>query len=536
MIAAPSQRTVEDNKVDITILRNDTITTNVTDDTLRSNNGSDVNRLKRDASNEEVMNPLEIYKHKPKNKLQQRKASDNQAYKLSKLSNGYKIKINPSIPPLETWPVGIKRVPRSAADLAGKYEELTGNYPEEIRSHGDGEQTDFPETYRHHKRRGRTVMKLIPVERKDTKTYQVHELSDEGPNQESNVQRKPSINRSAGQVHKTTTSQNRHSQHTDPTTADEEKSSTGKVSGELSSNRNENVDDAITVFGHTSAPVQDGQNYREVEINGEDVRSRSAVGTELSREQGQDTSRHEPRTESDTRSQRPNYHHLRQNNSDKGEPIQANTQSDPESETNGSHRLREQTENRRETETDEYVGGDQEDGPEHVIASDEKGEMPFRSMPLQVTGTPESAELRVEGKAGYEGEGSDKDETRESDEEPAMNREQHEEERKSYEPPQLKYVMLDRNSQNNEYPTYMRENEDSMETKDQKEEVKDEEDEEEDGGGIYETLSKILEKKDAISRDEDVVGREDGEKKNKKQAESYHNYWVLEYSRPRFSK
>ncbi|PNF28223.1 hypothetical protein B7P43_G07571 [Cryptotermes secundus] len=502
------------------------------------------------------------------------------AYKLSKLSNGYKTKINPSFPPLETWPIGTTRVRRGVAAHVSIYGEPAGNYPEEIQSHDDGEQTDLPKIRGHHKRRERTVMKLLPVDRKDTQTYQVHELSDEEPNQESHVQSKPSIS----PVHKTTTSQNRHSQHVGPATADEERPSPGKESSGLWPEHNGNAEDAITVFGHTPALVQAEQNYRELERNGDGMRSRSDVDTDLSHGQGQETSRHDPRTGSDIHGQRLN-HHLEQSNGNKEEPIQANTQSDLESETNASRRPNEQMGGRREPVTDYYeyentgpgLTYDEEDGPEHrkhTTASDGRKEMPFRSMSLSdipsssprsdpsLAGTPDSAELHVEAKAGNEGRRSNKDESAGYDEEPVMNREQNDDGSESYEPFQLKYVTLGHNSQNTEYPIYETENEDSMETRGEtEEEVKKEEEKEEKEkekekkekekrekekrekeeaeeaeGGIYAALSKILEKKDAISRDEDIVGREEGENTNKKQADSYHNYWVLEYSRPKFSK
>lgn len=471
--AAASQQTVEDNRVDETVLQKDMATHNVTDSTLRSKDGGHVNRLKRDTSREEVINPT--------NRLQKGKT-----YKLSKLSNGYETKINSRIPPLETWPAGTSHARHSA----GQYGEPTRNYPEEIQSHNDG----------HHRRHERTVMKLIPVDRKDTQTYQVHELSDEGPN----VQSKP--------AHTTTTAQNRHNQH-------DGRSSPGKASSDSSSMHNEN--------GHISVPVQDEQSYRELEGNGDGVRNRLEVGTELSHGQGQDTSRHEPRTGSGTHGQRLN-HHLQQYNSNK-----ENTEHDIESETNESHGPREQMGYGREFVTDHYLREnarpgfrhDKEDGPEHV-----KQYGSFRRSDPSLAGPPESAEWHVERKSGYGGEGSYKDERQE---ERGMNRGQHDE------PLQLKYVTLDRGSQHEEYPTHRTGNEDSVEIRGKKEEdgdKKEEDEQEGEEGGVYETLSKILEKKDAISRDEDIVGTENGEDKNKKQAETYHNYWVLEYSKPTFNK
>ena len=47
---------------------------------------------------------------------------------------------------------------------------------------------------------------------------------------------------------------------------------------------------------------------------------------------------------------------------------------------------------------------------------------------------------------------------------------------------------------------------------------------------LYDTISKIIEKKDAISRDDDVIPKGTDNDGNKKQADSYKNYWVLEYS------
>jgi hypothetical protein len=529
VIAARSQ---QDNGVDETILHNGTITNNVTDNMLISTDGSDVNRLKRDTSLEKVINPPDPHKHKLTHILQKVKA-----YNLSTLSNGYETKMNFSTPPPETRPSGTKRVRRSAAALVSQYEELMDIYPEEIQARDNGGQNNLPEIQDHHRRHERTAMKLIPVDRKDTQTYQVYEMSDEEPNQESNVRSNPSINKNTSPVHKTMTSHNRQDQQ-------ERRPLPGKASTDLSSKHNENSEGAITVTGHTSALVDDEYNYGELDEEGDGARSVSAVGSELGHTQGQDTLRHEPRTGSDTHGQRLN-HHLQQNNRNIGESTQANTESDLESGTNESQGPREQTGNGKEFVTDHYIHEnagpgtryDEEDGPEHVMQYGS-----FQSSDTLFGGPRENEELHQEAKAVHEDEGNDKEERQESAEEGEIKREQDDEGRKVYEPLQLKYVTLDPNSPSEEYPTYKTVNKDSMESKGKKErdenenEKEEEEEEEDDGGGIYETLSKILEKKDAISRDEDIVGREDGEVKNKKQAESYNNYWVLEYSKPTFRK
>ena len=85
--------------MDETFINNDTVRINDNENVLNGSNNTEVERLIREASNEGVTNTQLMNKNKPKNKLKQRKTFHNQAYKLSKLSNGYKNKINPTIPP-----------------------------------------------------------------------------------------------------------------------------------------------------------------------------------------------------------------------------------------------------------------------------------------------------------------------------------------------------------------------------------------------------------------------------------------------------
>ena len=117
--------------------------------------------------------------------MKQRKTFHNQTYNLSKLSNGSKNKINHRIPPLETRPSGMIRVPRNATYFAGTYEELTENNSEKIESDGVGKVTDFAELYDDHEGQKSILIRSIPQDKYNTKTYQVHELSNEGSNQDS---------------------------------------------------------------------------------------------------------------------------------------------------------------------------------------------------------------------------------------------------------------------------------------------------------------------------------------------------------------
>jgi hypothetical protein len=562
MTAAPSQQIVEDNSVDETIIK-----TNVKDKTLNTNNDNEVKILEWEAFNEEQTDI-----HKPQNELKQRKILHSQAYELSNLSNGYKTKINPSFPPLETI-----RAPRSVDNN----EESTENNSKQIQSGDNAENTDSPhlhddreETHTilnsknqeaesiNHEKHDKTVIKSIPRESKNTKIYQVHEMKDEEPNQESEVGRKVSTNGNIRHDHNRTKPQHKTSEHIDPVRLDKKLGEkTIPLTHEAPSDISKHSDnrpskDVITNLEHTSAFVQEGQNYSELEVSDGHMRSRSKVSTDPSHRQGQDTSRHGPRRRNDSHGIRFN-HQLLQNNSNEEKSIQDNKQSDLESKISASHTLSEQTENRRALHNDDYMDEthrpglrlneeDEREQMKPLIASNEKGRMPFSSMPLSdtsnssprsdpslthsITGTPESAELHVEVKTGYEethGEEKNKDEGQESDyEESVISSEQNEDGKKSHETLQIKSVTLDNNnSQNKEHPQYNTEHNERMETRD-----------EEEDGGIYETISKILQKKDAISRAEEVVGRKDGENKNMKEADSYRNFWVLEYSRPKFTK
>lgn len=564
MIVAPSQQIVEDNRVDGTIIK-----TNVKDNTLHSNNDNRVKILKREASNEEEMDI-----HNPKGESKQRNAFPNQAYELSNLSNDYKTKINASIAPLETV-----RTPRSVDD----HEELTENNSKQIQSGGNAENIHVPHLYDDHKvthtrldiknhdlgkeaesinhdEYDKRVIKSIPSERKNTKIYQVHEMRDEEPNQETAVRRKISINENIRHSHSKTNPQHKSSEHTDPIRVDNKSGEkivplTQEALSDLSEQNDKRPsEDEITSLEHTSAFVQDGQNYSELEVSDGHMKTRSVVSSDPSNREGQNTSKHGTRTRNDSHGVRFN-NPLLQNDSNEEKIIQDNEQGDLESKINVSHALREKSEGKRALKSDDYVDEthrpvlrlNEEGESEQIkplIASNEKGATPFSSMPLSytsssslrsnpslrhsITGTPESAELHVKAKTEYEkteGEEMNKDEGHESDEESVTSSEENDDEKKSHETMQIKSVTLDHNnSQDKEHPQYNTEREESMETEDEEE------------GGIYDALSKILQKKDAISRAEEVVERKDGKNKNQKEAERYRNFWVLEYSRPKFSK
>jgi hypothetical protein len=521
-MAAPSQQTVEEIRVDETNVSNDTIKTNGKNKTLISDYDNEVKRLKRQASSGEVIKPQEMHIYNPKNKLKQNKILHNQAYKLSKLSNGYKIKINPSIPPLEAWPTGIKRVPRGTTGSVAERAELNESNSKEFQIGGDDKNIDVSRLYDdrevlytlqstknndHGKderpvkreRRDRTVIKLIPREWKNEKLYQVHETGDEEPNQGSVNRKNSPINDKTNHVHNRTTTQQKNSQHVDPITVDKKSQEKTRL---------------------------------------------------LTSEPPSDLSIHNDNTDMIIQ-----------------KPFQ---ESDLESKTSGSDKLREEMDNRRVLHDDDdddkdYVHGysspghrlDEQDKSQQtrtVTTSNEKGDMPYSSVPLKdepssssrsdlslghiIPGASDDIGLHARAKTGHEeteAKDNNKDDGSESGyEESVISSKQNDDIKKQHETLQNKSIMPDDDNLHGEkHPQYNSEHEDSSETR---HEGKEEEEEEEEEGGIYETLSKILQKKDAISRDEDVVGREDGRDKNKKQADSYRNYWVLEYSRPKLNK
>jgi hypothetical protein len=553
VIAAPSQQTREDNRVDETFIHNDTVRINVTDNVLSSSNNTEVKRQKREASHKGVTNTQEINKYKPKNKLKQRKTFHNQAYKLSKLSNGYKNKINPRIPPLETWPTSIIRVPRSATGFAGQYEELTENNFEEMQSGGVGKVTDLPELYDDHEGQNRIVIRSIPQDRYNAKTYQVHELSDEESNQDSGV-KEFSINNNARQVHNRMRMLHKDSEEMDSTGTDEKSEENTRTLTDVPSSHLPEHNSNRQDVRNASLIAQDEQDYSELERSAGHLSSKDGEDTDPSYRQGQITSSHESRRENDSHGIRLK-NRLLENNNNGEKIIQEEKQSDLEFKTNGSNKPRKQMENRellqKDGNVDEYsrpgfkLNEEQEEKEleqrEHVTASNETGETPLSSVALSDTLSispgrdltlseiPDSQELQVKQKTRYdETELENKDRYESDNEESVTSSEQNEDEKESHETLQAKPEIQNHNSQNKEHNL---EDGDRKSTRDEEEQEEDEE-----GGGIYETISKILQKKDAISRAEDVVIREDGKNKNQKQADSYRNYWVLEYSRPKFSK
>ena len=81
MIAAPSQQIRKNNRLNERVLHNDIVRINGKKNVLNSSNNAEVERLKREASNEGVTNTQQMNMDKPKNKLKQRKTLHNQAYK-----------------------------------------------------------------------------------------------------------------------------------------------------------------------------------------------------------------------------------------------------------------------------------------------------------------------------------------------------------------------------------------------------------------------------------------------------------------------
>jgi hypothetical protein len=558
MIAAPSQQMVEDNSGDETIIK-----PNITENTLNTNNDNEVKILKLEAFNEK-----ETEIHKPQD---EKKIFHSQAYELSNLSNGYKTKINSSFPTLETI-----RVPRSVDD----HEELTENNSEQIQSGHNAESTNFPHlndgheiTHTtlssdsqeagpiNHAIHNKSVIKSVPMESKNIK-IQVHEITDEKPNPRE-VGEKVSTNKNIRHDHRTKPEHILH-KHMDPVRLDKKSGEktippTHEAPSDISvSEHNDNgpSKDVITNLEHTSAFVQNGQNYTELDVSDDGhLKSRSIVSTHPSHKQDQDTSKHGPRRGYNAHGKRFNYF-LLQNKSNEEKSIQENKQSDLESKINASHTLTEQTKNTKALQNNDYMAEthklslrlNEENEREQIkplIISNENVRMPLSSMPLSdttsssprsdpspthsITDTPERAELHVGVKTAYEetdGEEKNKDEKQESDYEELVTSSEQNDEKKSHKTLQIKSVMLDHNnSQNKERPQHNTEHEERMGTRD-----------EEEDDGIYETISKILQKKDAISRAEEVVGRNYGQNKNKKEADSYRNFWVLEYFHPKFTK
>ena len=554
VIAEPSQQIREDNRLNETVIHNDTVRINDKENVLHGSNNTEVERLKREASNEGVTNAQQMNKDKPKNKLKQRKTFHNQAYKLSKLSNGYKNKINPRIPPLETRPSGMIRVPRSVTGFAGKYEELTENNSEKLQSGGVGKViADLAELYDDHEGQNSGMIRSIQQDRYNPKTYQVHELSDEGSNHDGG-NKEFFINKNTRQVQNGMKILHKGGEEMDSTEVDViSEENTRSLTDDPSSyllEHDGNRQDAK----NTSVIVQDEQHYSELERTASHVNRKGIVDTNPSYRQGQITSRRE----SDSHDIRLK-HHLLENNNNGEKTIEDEKLSDLNSKINGSNKHRKQMENRELLQNDDNVqeysrpgfkmNEEQEEKElnqrEHVTASNETGEIPLSSVALSDTFSisPErdmslskmldNEELQMEQKTGYDRrEHENKDRYESDNEESVTSSEQNKDQKESHEILQTKSVMQNHSSQNKEHSQHNLEDGDKEATREKEEQ----EEEVEEGGGIYEAISKILQKKEAISRAEDVVMRGDGKKKNQKQADSYRNYWVLEYSHPKFSK
>lgn len=551
VIAAPSQQIREDNRVDETVIHNDTVKINDKENVLNGSNNTEVERLKREASNEEVTNTQQMNKYKTKNKLKQRKTFHNQAYKFSKLSNGYKNKINPRIPPLETRPSGTIRVPRTATRFAGKYEELTENNSEKMQSGGVGKVTDLAELHDDQAGQNSIVIRSIPQDRYNIKTYQVHELFDEGPNQDSGIT-EFSISNNTRQVQNRMRTLHKKGEEMDSTGIDKKsEENTRSLTDDPSSYllKHDGNGEDVT---NTSGIVQDEQHYSKLERSASHVNRQDIVDTNPSYRQGQITSRRN----SDSHDIRLKHHSVENNNNGE-KTTEDEKQSDLNSKMNGSNKLRKQMENREllqnDDNLDEYsrpgfqLNEEQEEKElkqrEHETAFNETGETPLSSVAVSDTFSisperdmslskiPDNEELQMEQITGYDRrEYGNKDGYESDTEESVTSSEQNKEQKESHETLQTKPVIQNHSSQNKEHSQHNLEDGDKEATRDKDEQ----EEEEEEGGGIYEAISKILQKKDAISRAEDVVIRQDDNNRNKKQADSYRNYWVLEYSHPKF--
>ena len=552
VIAAPSQQIREDNRVDETVIHNDTDRINGKENVLNGSNNTEVERLKREASNEGVTNTQQMNKDKPKDRMKRRKTFHNQAYKLSKLSNGYKNKINPRIPPLETRLSGMIRVPRSAPHFAGKYKELSEDNSEKMQSGGDEKVTDLAEPY-NHEGQNNIVIRSIPQDRYNTKTYQVHELSNEGSNQDSGI-KEFFISNNTRQGLKGIRTLHKEGEETDSTGVDKKsEKNTRSLTDDPSSYLLEHDGNRQDVK-NTSVLVQDEQHYSELERTATHVNRKDIVDTNPSYRQGQITSRRDSNSH-DVKLK----HHLLENNNNDEKTTEDEKQCDLNSKINGSNKLRKQMENRELLQNDDNVeeysrqgfklNKEQEEKElkqrEHVTASNETGETPLSSATLSDTFSispesdmslskiPDNEELQMEQKTGYDRrEHENKDRYESDNEESVTSSKQNKDQEESHETLQTKSLMQNHSSQNKERSQHNLEDGDKEATRDKEEQ----EEEGEKGGGIYEAISKILQKKDAISREEDIVIRGDGKNKNQKQADSYRNYWVLEYSHPKFSK
>jgi hypothetical protein len=316
---------------------------------------------------------------------------------------------------------------------------------------------------------------------------------------------------------------------------------------------------------NTSVIVQDEQHYSELERSASHINRKDIVDTNPSHRQGQITSRRN----SDSHDIRLKHHSLEKNNNgektteDKNNNGEKTTedekQSNLNSKINGSNKLRKQRENGELLQNDdnlEYskpgfkLNEEQEEKEskqrEHETAFNETGETPLSSVAVSDTFStsperdmslskiPDNEKLKMEQKTGYDQrEHENKDRYEFDNEESVTSSEKNKDQKESHETLQTKSVMQNHNSQNKERSQHNLEDGDKEATRDKEEQEEEEEGEE--GGGIYEAIGKILQKKDAISRAEDIVIRGDGNNRNKKQADSYRNYWVLEYSHPKFS-
>lgn len=553
VIAAPSQQIREDNRVDETVINNDTARINGKENVLNGSNNTEVERMKREASNEGVTNTQQMNKNKPKNKLKQRKIFQYQAYKLSKLSSAYKNKINPWIPPLETRPSGMIRVPRSATRFAEKYEELTENNSEKMQSGGVGKVTDLAELYDNHEEQNRIVIRSITQDRYNTKTYQVHELSDEGSNQDGGI-KESSISNNARQVQNGMRSLHKDGEEMDSTGVDKKsEENTRSLTDDPSSYLLEHDDNRQDVK-NTSVNVQDEQHYSELERTASHVSGKDVMDTNPSYRPGHITSRRD----SDSHDIRLKQH-LLENNHNGEETTEDEKRSDLNFKINGSNKLRKQMGNRELLQNDDNVeeysrqgfklNQEQEERElkqrEHVTASNETGKTPLSSVALpdifstsperdmSLSKIPDNKELEMEQKTGYDRRQHENKDRYESDnEELVTSSEKNKDQKESHKTLRTKSVMRNHSSQNKELSQHNLEDGDKEATRDKEEQ----EEEGEEVGGVYEAISKILQKKDAISRAEDVVIRADGKNENQKHADSYRNYWVLEYSHPKFSK
>ena len=240
-------------------------------------------------------------------------------------------------------------VPRSATSFAGKYQELTENNSEKMQSGGVGKVTDLAELYDDHEGQNRIVIRSIPQDRFNTKTYQVHEMSDEGSNQDGGI-KEFSLSNNARQVQNGMRTQHKDGEEIDSTGVDKKsEENTRNLTDDPSSYLLEHDGNRQDVK-NTSVIVQDEQHYSEPESTTSHVSRKDVMDTNPSYREGHITSRRD----SDSHNIRLK-HHLVEINNNGEKTFEDEKQSDLNSKINGSNKRRKQMENRELLQNDDNV-------------------------------------------------------------------------------------------------------------------------------------------------------------------------------------